>query len=147
MNRATRRAGCWAAAAVLSALATMAHGQGRFPPASFTNLQVLPATRSTGEVIGAMKTMTQALGVRCQYCHVGEEGMPLDRFDFVSDENPKKGVARLMMRMVRGLNEDLATALPAGERDRVTCYTCHRGQPRPLRAPDGALADAAAREP
>lgn len=29
-----------------------------------------------------MRNITGALGVRCQFCHVGEEGMPLERFDF-----------------------------------------------------------------
>ncbi|MGE0462105.1 MAG: c-type cytochrome [Vicinamibacterales bacterium] len=142
MKRARRRLENGAAAAIVFTMLGTIQAQGRFPPASFTNLQVLPATSSAGDVIGTMKTITQALGVRCQYCHVGQEGLPLDRFDFVSDENPKKGLARTMMRMVRGLNENLAAALPGGDRERVTCYTCHRGQARPARSPDGAPAGA-----
>ena len=37
-----------------------------------------------------MMGFTRALGVRCNHCHVGEDGQPLSTFDFVSDENPNK---------------------------------------------------------
>ena len=60
--------------------------QNTFPPASFKNLQVLPKTRPRGVVVGTMKGFAINLGVRCQFCHVGKEGLPLEEFDFVSDE-------------------------------------------------------------
>ena len=82
-----------------------------------------------------MKSITQALGVRCNHCHVGE-GNNLADFDFPSDENAHKGIAREMIKMVRAINNDL---LPApmhadAEELRVTCYTCHRGQTMPATA-------------
>jgi tetratricopeptide (TPR) repeat protein len=100
-----------------------------------------------------MRNATFALGVRCQFCHVGEEGMPLERFDFASDEKRTKLVARQMMRMVQEINRRLDT-LPgraAGGLE-VSCATCHRGvtRPQPLSTliADAALAagsDSAAR--
>lgn len=128
---------------VLIGAASSAHAQAGFPPAAVTNLQVLPKTSTTGEVIATMKVFAQSLGVRCQHCHIGKEGMPLDQFDFVSDDNEKKTVARAMMRMVQRINRDLEQALATGDQTRVTCYTCHRGAQRPVHATDGAKPPAA----
>ena len=51
------------------------------------------------------------------------------------DDKPAKRTARTMLRMVRTINddhlEDVGEARPAGEM-KVTCYTCHRGETRPL---------------
>lgn len=33
---------------------------------------------------------TRALGLRCQFGHVGEEGMPLEKFDFAANAKPGK---------------------------------------------------------
>ena len=79
-----------------------------------------------------MVGFSRSLGVRCTFCHVGQEGAPLSTFDFASDARPHKDVARGMIRMVRRLNaEDLTTILGASDRQRVTCYTCHRGSAEP----------------
>jgi len=113
--------------------------QNTFPPKSFVNLQVLPRDASAATVVGTMKSFANNLGVRCQFCHVGEEGLPLEEFDFVSDIKPTKNVARVMMRLTREINAQLDTALaPAGGGGtRVSCMTCHRGKPKPtnLREP------------
>ena len=110
-----------------------AEAQRPFPPKSFENLQVLAKGASTGDVINTMKAFTGALGVRCQHCHAGKEGLPLDQFDFVSDEVPAKKTARLMMRMLADVNRQLDESLPKadGAGARVTCLTCHRGQAKP----------------
>jgi hypothetical protein len=63
--------------------------------------------------------MRASLGVGCTHCHV-------DFDHFESDANRVKQTAREMMRMVEALNRERFE----GER-RVTCNTCHRGQPRP----------------
>jgi tetratricopeptide (TPR) repeat protein len=83
-----------------------------------------------------MRNITFALGVRCQFCHVGEEGMPLEQFDFAKDERRTKLVARQMMRMVEEINRRLDT-LPHGsdharQSIEVTCATCHRGVSLPV---------------
>ena len=136
MSQTGKRWGWWVTAGAVLVLAGPVHAQGGFPPSTFANLQVLPAATPPGEVIATMKAFTQALGVRCQFCHVGREGMPLDQFDFVSDDNAHKRTARTMMRMVQRVNADLGAALPAGAEARVTCYTCHRGAQHPVAAPD-----------
>jgi len=110
-----------------------AAAQNTFPPASFKNLQVLPKDAPAGVVIGTMKGFANALGVRCQFCHVGKEGMPLEQFDFVSDEIAQKKTARIMLRLTADINTQLDAAVPraAGVEARVTCLTCHRGQSTP----------------
>lgn len=107
--------------------------QNTFPPASFKNLQVLPKDATAGVVVGTMKGFANNLGVRCQFCHVGKEGMPLEQFDFVSDEIAQKKTARIMMRLTADINQQLDAAVPraAGAEARVTCITCHRGKSTP----------------
>src|SRR5690349_11296304 len=63
------------------------------------NLKVLPADISGGQLLANMKFFAQSLGVRCTYCHVGEEGKPLSTFDFASDSKEHKNTARAMMQM------------------------------------------------
>lgn len=107
--------------------------QNTFPPASFKNLQVLPKDATARVVVGTMKGFAMNLGVRCQFCHVGKEGLPLEEFDFVSDTIPQKSTARAMMRLTDEINKQLDVALPraAGAEARVTCITCHRGKSTP----------------
>jgi hypothetical protein len=110
-----------------------AQAPGRWPPDSLVNTQVIPRTTPVLEVVGQMRNLTSALGVRCQFCHVGEEGMSLARFDFASDTKRTKLVARQMMRMVAEINRRLDT-LPGRTANGpvVTCATCHRGVNRPV---------------
>ena len=119
------------------ALGTTASAQGKFPPDTFTNLKVIPKDASPNVVITAMKNFTRGLGVRCQFCHVGEEGMPLEKFDFVSDAKPEKQTARLMMRMAAEVNAQITKAMPDAPQKgyQVTCYTCHKGAQHPQHAP------------
>lgn len=118
---------------ILVGVLAPAEAQRPFPPKSFENLQVLAKGASAGDVINTMKGFTGALGVRCQHCHVGKEGLPLDQFDFISDEVPAKKTARLMMRMMADVNRQLDESLPKadGAGARVSCLTCHRGQAKP----------------
>ena len=121
----------------VSALAAQA--TGKFPPDSATNLQVIPKGTPVMQVLGQMRNITGALGVRCVFCHVGEEGQPLSAFNFASDEKPTKLTARQMMRMVEEINRRLDT-LPMmhdmanhdAEHVEVTCRTCHRGVQEPM---------------
>ena len=111
-----------------------ARGQDQWTwPEKPKNLQVLPKEFTGARLRPIMTGFTRALGVRCTYCHVGEEGMPLERFDFASDEKRTKLVARQMMRMVQEINRRLDTIpgrTSAGLQ--VACVTCHRGVSRPL---------------
>ena len=83
------------------------------------NLKVLPPGTDIRATMGSFK---EGLGVACSYCHV--------QGNFASDENPKKDLARLMIRIVKDVN----SKLPDGV-SRVACYTCHRGEVKPKSAP------------
>jgi hypothetical protein len=110
-----------------------AQPQGKFPPDSLINTHVIPRTTPVTDVIGAMRNFTSALGVRCQFCHLGSEGQPLGEFDFASDQKRNKVVARQMMRMVNDINRRLDTIPQRGHPPvPATCATCHRGVSRPI---------------
>ena len=113
---------------------------GKFPPDSLVNVRALPHATPMPQLINVMKNFTSALGVRCQYCHVGAEGQSLNTFDFITDEKRTKVVARQMMFMLQEINRRV-DSLPgrADPAARVTCNTCHRGKTNPL-APDSAAA-------
>jgi tetratricopeptide (TPR) repeat protein len=98
------------------------------------NLKVLPEDISSNELSNTMKGFALGLGVRCENCHVGEAGQPLDTFDFESDEKAMKRKARVMVRMLADINEDYVPQLNEIEdarRTEVRCVTCHRGRPQP----------------
>ncbi|HXV86680.1 MAG TPA: c-type cytochrome, partial [Gemmatimonadales bacterium] len=101
---------------VLVCLCLLAHSAplfaqvaGKFPPDSLVNVKVIPRNTPVIQVVGQMRNITSSLGVRCPFCHVGEEGRPLETFDFPSDERRPKQVARQMMRMVQDINQRLDT--------------------------------------
>lgn len=107
---------------------------GQTPPPSggpfdapATNLTVLPATMTPQQLRGTMVAFSRALGVDCQHCHVGR--------DFASDANPKKGIARAMMRMTWTLNNTTLPEIGGLNQARVSCYSCHRGAVTPALAP------------
>jgi len=115
-----------------------AQAPGKWPPDSLINTKVIPHSTPVMEVVGTMRNFAGGLGVRCQYCHVGEEGMPLAKFDFAKDEKRTKLVARQMMRMVEEINHRIDTLPHSADHDhehqavQVTCATCHRGTNRPV---------------
>src|SRR5690348_1332589 len=110
------------------------------------NLKVLPQDISGAQLLGTMKFFAQSLGVRCTYCHVGQEGQPLSSFDFASDAKAHKDTARGMLRLVKEINGDLPAI--TGEADsKVTCFTCHRGSTSPATMPPAQAAPAASPSP
>lgn len=121
-------------AAMLACVPANAHAQ--WPPERLQNVKALPSTISVRALVDTMAGFTRALGVRCTYCHVGDDAGPLDKYDFASDSLPAKLKAREMIRMVTAINGDHLTKLAARREPPivVTCATCHRGvtQPRPL---------------
>ena len=102
------------------------------PP--FKNLKIFPKDISRADLLSNMKFFSQSLGVRCTYCHVGVEGQPLSTFDFASDAKEKKVIASKMLAMADRINKENFEAEDPGVL-KVTCYTCHRGSTKPLRAP------------
>ncbi|MEJ2538847.1 MAG: c-type cytochrome [Gemmatimonadota bacterium] len=106
--------------------------QGIWPERA-RNLEVLPDDLGPDRLRSVMQGFTRSLGVRCAYCHVGEEGQPLSTYDFASDSSRNKDVARRMLRMLGEINETLAGIEPSGpDRVDVWCHTCHAGKPRPM---------------
>ena len=118
-------------ALLLAAMAAQA--QGKFPPDSLINVKVIPKTTPVREVINTMRTFATTLGVRCTYCHIGEESQPLTTYNFASDEKRTKQAARVMMQMVNAINGQHLTSVPGRPTPEltVTCETCHRGVARP----------------
>jgi len=130
------------ATALFLAAAThsMASAQASSPPPAesswrMKNAKVFPADIPRAQLIATMKGFTQALGVRCSFCHVGTEGQPLSTYDFASDAKPEKEIARAMLRMAGDLNKRVLPAIPGLEDAKVTCFTCHRGDKIPAVAP------------
>jgi len=78
-----------------------------------------------------MQHMVQAVGVSCGGCHV--------RGNFASDDNARKIKARQMIEMTKALNKEFFPNHKPAEGEsvlgRVTCYTCHQGEPKPKAAP------------
>jgi cytochrome c peroxidase len=122
------------AVSVAIAQTASAAAQAPFANPPYKNLKVLPQTITRPQLLGTMKLFAQSLGVRCTYCHVGEEGKPLSSFDFASDAKEKKATARKMLAMVHRINEQ-----DFGVKDfsqvKVTCFTCHRGSTKPIAMP------------
>src|SRR6266702_379919 len=115
--------------------ALAAQAPGHFPPDSLINVKIIPKNTPVMQVVGIMRNFTGALGVRCPFCHVGQEGQPLGQFDFAKDEKRTKLTARQMMRMVEEINRRLDTLPEHAQMTshvEVTCQTCHRGVSRPM---------------
>ncbi|HEV2274776.1 MAG TPA: c-type cytochrome [Acidobacteriaceae bacterium] len=98
----------------------------------FTNLQVLPRDIPQRELIGQMREYMRALGVHCSFCHEDDELN--HRTDFASDAKQEKRTARVMIRMVSELNGKYLATRPIADA-KVTCYSCHRGEIKPLSQP------------
>ena len=82
----------------------------------YKNIQMLkglPAER----LMKIMFAFKDSLGVDCTFCHIKDQ--------FEKDDKPEKQTARKMIALVRDANAKIGAA-------RVSCYTCHRGQQRPV---------------
>lgn len=88
-------------------------------PAPLQNLQVLPKDIARPQLMQTMQSVSMALGVRCNHCHVPRE--------FHLDTKPQKAVARGMIRMVMSIKGNADEFLPDGRVDKLSCWTCHRG--------------------
>jgi photosynthetic reaction center cytochrome c subunit len=89
------------------------------------NIKVLNGLPQS-QLIPVMNFFSASLGVRCNYCHVNNNGV----WAFDSDEKPEKGTAREMVTMVLNVNK---TTFKGGME--VSCYTCHRGMRNPVGLP------------
>ncbi len=108
-------------------------------PKKLKNIKVFPATATYEQVDNAMDDFKADLGVKCNYCHAPEKDNPR-KMDMPSDANPKKDIARDMMRMTDEMNKKYIASIKHTEQDTakiqlVTCNTCHRGVPKPFGKP------------
>src|SRR5262245_17851489 len=123
---------------LLSGIVSPAPAQSSWQwPEKAKNLQVLPPDFPPDRLRSVVTGFTRSLGVRCSYCHMGEEGMPLTTYDFASDSNPKKSVARGMLRMLGTINDQLKEIQPEKvDRVNMWCHTCDRGRALPVTLPE-----------
>jgi hypothetical protein len=96
------------------------------------NLKILPKNISSEDLENTMRAFNAALGVKCGHCHApkstGERGL-----DFASDANPKKDIARAMMKMTNKINKKYFKDNHSedGALKQIGCGTCHNGQVEP----------------
>jgi tetratricopeptide (TPR) repeat protein len=101
-------------------------------PERFENLKFFPTNISRDSLVGVMRSFSFSLGVRCVYCHVGEDSPTLAGIDWKSDEKPTKRAAREMLRMVADINTRVQSSVTHTTPMTVKCATCHRGVRRPI---------------
>ncbi len=107
--------------------------------APWENLQVLSDTLTRDELMAEMNRFGDALGVNCAFCHVRTS----DGMNFPSDDRGHKRIAREMIRLERRLTAEVRAIPGLGNHGtpEVTCWTCHRGEVRPVSA-DSTAGDA-----
>jgi len=90
------------------------------------NIKVLNGMPQS-QLIPAMNFFAASLGVRCNYCHVNNNG----QWDYASDEKEEKATTRRMVKMVLDDNKSTFNGNP-----QVSCWTCHRGRTSPQGSPN-----------
>ena len=98
----------------------------------FKNLQVLPKNITTDSLDKIMDGFTVSLGVDCKYCHYRDK--KADSLIYDSDDKSEKEIARNMMRMTMDINKkyfQFNETVTAEQVQAVTCFTCHKREPRP----------------
>jgi photosynthetic reaction center cytochrome c subunit len=99
--------------------------QPQMSDAAFKNIQALKGI-PVDEFMGTMGLFSAALSMCCGDCHTGA-GTSNPKWE---DDPPRKRTARRMIQMVDTINRTNFNG-----RHVVTCWTCHRGQPRPAATP------------
>ena len=121
---------------VITAILTQSFSFQQPQPKKLKNIKVFPASATYQEVDHAMDQYKVDLGVKCNYCHAPEKDNPR-KMDMPSDANPRKEIARDMIRMTEEMNKKYIASIKHVEGDTtniqlVTCNTCHRGAPKPF---------------
>lgn len=89
------------------------------------------------ELKDRMKYISNALGVKCNYCHLKDKSISLS--DQITNPRERKILERKntaleMIRMVEHINSNFLNWKHGSGRkaDQVDCYVCHRGEPEHL---------------
>src|SRR5215211_6677129 len=69
----------------------------------YKNLKVLPKNITKVQLDSVMHHFTNSLNVKCNFCHVRDK--TTNEWNYASDENKHKLVARDMMRMTDKIND------------------------------------------
>lgn len=96
----------------------------------FKNIQVLKGI-PIDTFFDVMGMFAAAMGEDCTFCHSKQA---VFRHEAFGDPTPRIQRARQMIVMMRTINNNFFGGTP-----RVTCFTCHRGDNRPVAAPNLAL--------
>lgn len=104
-----------------SAPAAQAQAAPKTAEQVFKNIQTLKGVPAD-QLIPTMQFIAASLGVECDFCHV--QGA------FDKDDKKPKQIARKMMEMMFAINAD-----NFDRHRQVTCYSCHRGNARPMAIP------------
>ncbi|WP_153796958.1 c-type cytochrome [Foetidibacter luteolus] len=105
------------------------HKQGH----GYKNLKVLPADITHDSLKILMEEYSDALGVKCNFCHAPQKENP-QKLDFASDEKHEKDITRHMIKMTMGINKDYFNFSGSNKPDTIRvvgCITCHRGDAHP----------------
>jgi hypothetical protein len=103
----------------------------------YKNLKILPKNITHEQMDSVMHHFTASLNVKCNFCHIRNE--ETKQWDFASDDNKHKLVARNMMKMTQKINDKYFDV--TGSKNNlnaqlmVTCYTCHHGSTDPAVKP------------
>ena len=92
----------------------------------FKNIKIFQGVPA-GRLVNIMNMgFGRSLGVSCGFCHVP------GKWDL--DDKEEKNTARLMFAMVQTINRDYLSKVPndRGAPPTANCFTCHRGNPRPM---------------
>src|SRR5256714_5064542 len=103
------------------------------------NIQVLKGLPDS-QLFLVMNFVATSLGVQCNFWHVQQGKDPKTGFTnwiWESDDKPEKQAGRRMMQMVPSIKANDKVDF---RENAVTCYTCHRGQTKPVGLPPMPLA-------
>lgn len=87
----------------------------------YKNIQSFKGVPSK-RILAIMGGFKMALGVDCTHCHIKDQ--------LEKDDLKTKLIARKMVAMVMDINSRQLAGI-----GKVSCYTCHRGEPHPLTTP------------
>jgi hypothetical protein len=107
----------------------------------YKNLKILPKDITNEQMDSVMHHYTASLNVKCNFCHVRNEEKK--EWDWASDANKHKLIARQMMTMTNDINKKnfnhTGAAITLSSPLAVTCYTCHHGAKEPaVKAPQAS---------
>jgi hypothetical protein len=87
----------------------------------YQNIEIFKGKDAT-RLLPAMLALRGLLGVECSYCH--------EPHDWANEEKAQKQKARQMFELIKYVN---ASFFDGG--NKVSCWTCHAGEPKPATLP------------